>query len=281
MTLTLESQSFPASEIRGELRAFKRQKCYGYCLASLDETEIDRFLDVEGILNSARTAKDSLGTTAGIFSLNGADFFIKRYNAYSFKRKFRQLFGMPRPFRTMRATEEMLKLHIAVPQLIMALERKDSFFTRCQAIITVAYPEPLTVAEQISFAAADGVIGGFLTSVARLAAKIHRHNIVHGDMKMQNILMRQLSDMEFALGLFDFDGVQFGPVSMRKRCKEVARIITSFIKVCRQNDIQIEQERVESTVRSAYNEAAKIELDPAILKRYLRQIAAHKERYPL
>ena len=79
MTLPLESQSFPASEIRGELRAFKRQKCYGYCLASLDETEIDRFLDVEGILNSARTAKDSLGTTAGIFSLNGADFFIKRY----------------------------------------------------------------------------------------------------------------------------------------------------------------------------------------------------------
>lgn len=279
MTLPLENESFPASEARGAIRPFKRRKCYGYCASSISDEELEPLLNVEEILKSARTAKDSLGTTAGIFSLHGADFFIKRYNAYSWKRKLRQLLGYPRPFRTMRATEELLKIHIAVPQLVVAMVRKDSFFTRCQAIITVAYPEPLTAAEQISFAAADGVIGEFLTGVAGLAAKLHRHDIVHGDLKMQNILLRQLSDMEFALGLFDFDGVEFGNVSMNKRCKEVARIITSFIKVCRQNDIPIEEARVESTVRSAYNDAARIELNTKILKRYMQQIAAHKERY--
>ncbi len=279
MTLPLETESFPTAEARGSVRPFKRRNCYGYCYSSLSDEELDKLLNVEEILKSARTAKDSLGTTAGIFSLNGADLFIKRYNAYSLKRKIRQLLGLPRPFRTMRATAEMTAIHIAAPQLIVAMVRKDSLFRRTQTIITIAYPAPLTVAEQINFAASDVVIGEFLTAVARLTAKLHRHNIVHGDLKMQNILMRKLSDTDFALGLFDFDGVEFGRVSMRKRCKEVARIITSFIKVCRQNDIPVEYERVESTVRSAYNEAAKTELNRRMLNRYLKQIAAHRERY--
>lgn len=242
----LRATDFPRVETR-HYRPFDR----GCRLERLTEAQLEELSDIDGLLARAVTVKDSRGTTAGIADTAAGKVFVKRYNAYNFKRRFRQLFDVPRPLTTLKATS-LLENLLPVPELLVALVEKNGQLTRRHAIVTAAYPAPLTAAEQLPAISAPEAFRAFAGKLAEMVNAMHASGVFHGDLKLHNILLRVESG-EFTVGTFDFDGAEFfpSPVAGSKRHRDWARAISSYLRLCRAAGIAADEKLVIETFAGA------------------------------
>ena len=279
MARSVNNTDFPAADACGGFRTLTRPGFKGYCAEYLDGETTEKLLAFDHLLAAARIVKDSRGTTAGIAEVDGAKVFVKNYNAYNLKRKLRWLLDTPRPQRVLEATRAISALGIPVPELLCGASWKTGVLARRHAVVFAAYPDPLTAAEQIAFITEPAVFTRFFDELAAMMALIHRNSICHGDLKLHNILLRQLRDGGFKLGLFDFDGVKFGKLSERARAKELARVLSSFNTLCRQSAISCREELAREALIGAYMRESGVAVASAALDRELAKYATHKPRY--
>ena len=80
------------------------------------------FADGEGLLQKSRIIKNSRSTSAGIFRLNGTEYFIKRSNIKGFGCGVRRIGRMSRAARNKLVTDRISVLGIRTPVIYAALE---------------------------------------------------------------------------------------------------------------------------------------------------------------
>lgn len=265
-------------KISGVFRHFVFNSVSGIKPETMSETDLEDILKKSQALNSGILVKDSKGTTAALFTLDsGEKVFIKQYNAYNFKRRFRQLFSTPRPLRVFKATSFLERLGVWVPPLLLASPIKRGGFGIKHLVVNRALPAPLTVAEHIDFVLDSHNFPKFCAELIALVEKLHASGFKHGDLKMQNILLKRNGN-DFELGVFDFDGsaTYSVPVTGKRQAKEYARIITSLVKVAKDHGYELTIDEAKKELLSS----ATTQPDCHYLSKYIKKISGHRNRYP-
>ena len=193
------------------------------------------FRDAEGLLLQSRVVKNSRSTTAGIFTVNGVDYFVKRSNVNSFFERVKRIGRQPRSMRNLQVTNKLEQLGIAVPQIFMTLSTAPGLLPGASYLITECFPEPMTAANNLTaLLESAGSERNLASKIAQMACKLHDNGVEHGDFKLNNILNICCPDGSFKLGLFDFDGsvLYAGSCPDNVRIKELARIASSYFMRC-------------------------------------------------
>lgn len=265
-------------KISGVFRHFVFNSVSGIKPETMSETDLEDILKNSLRLKSGTLVKDSKGTTAALVTLDsGKKVFIKQYNGYNFKRRFRQLFSTPRPLRVFNATSFLERLGVWVPPLLLATPIKRGSFRARHLVVNGALPSPLTVGDHIDFVLDSHNFPKFCVELIALVEKLHASGFKHGDLKMQNILLKRHGN-EFELGVFDFDGsaIYSSPIIGKRQAKEYARIITSLVKTANYHGYELTiDEAKKELLSSAINQP-----DCHYLNKYIKKISGHQNRYP-
>ena len=196
----------------------------------------EAFCQAEELLQASSIVKNSRSTTAGIFSLNGKDYFIKRSNVNSFCERIKRIGRMPRPERNKLVSDFLAQLGIRVPEVFMTMATYPGKLPGAGYLITEAFPHPMTVSNNMPrLLEFYGSSGKVIEVLAAMAHKIHDAGVEHGDFKMNNILFADNQNGSFELGLFDFDGtiLHNRSCSRKERGRELARMASSyFLRGC-------------------------------------------------
>jgi hypothetical protein len=207
-----------------------RFKSYAFA-GGLEQALRDAFLDAEGLLMQSNIIKNSRSTTAGIFRLNGIDYFIKRSNVNGLPGQLRRIGGISRARRNALMAAELEKIKVITPQVYMSLDTRPYGLPGTSYLITECFPSPINVAGNMK--ALREFYGGnkeFINALAGLAATLHNNGIEHGDFKITNILALKDADGRFELGVFDLDGCRkySMPCPENIRIKELARVASAY-----------------------------------------------------
>jgi len=209
-----------------------RSCCKHYVFADTLSDELrGAFRDAERLLAGADLIKNSRSTTAGIFSLNGKKYFIKRSNATGWFERLRRCGRLSRAERNWKMAAELQKIGVRTPEVYMALAT-GKFLPGACYLITENLEPPMNIAqnlvEMLNFYRQPEAL---FKEICRLAFKLHENGFLHGDLKLSNFLALRQADGSFELGLFDLDGsVKLScKASEFKRIKELARMASSYL----------------------------------------------------
>ncbi len=262
---------------KGRFRHFKLSGIAGVQADTIDEQLLSSLIFVGLHPEHGKVVKASKGTTAALFELkSGEKVFVKRYNAYNFKRRFKQYFGTPRPLTTLRATMFLEDFNVLVPKLLIAAPVGHSWRRVTHFVINEAWEGEMTVDDQAQFIFDKEIFPLFCEKLIKLVEFIHEKGMLHGDLKMSNILLKKLGNKQFELGLFDFDGSKFFQTKLptRLRAKEYARVITSLNKLSIKCGCELGIEELEALLLKDVEPP-----DVSYLKKYVRKIGNHRQRY--
>ena len=195
------------------------------------------FADAEELLQKSRIIKNSRSTSAGIFRLNGTEYFVKRSNVNGFFESLRRIGRMSRAVRNKLITDQISSLGIRTPAIYAALETMPWGLPGASYLITESFPHPMTVASVLGKILPDSNFDrqDLIGRIAAMAVKLHDNGIEHGDFKLNNVLAYYNAEGALELGLFDFDGSVLYRKPCRKsvRIRELARLASSmFIRCC-------------------------------------------------
>ena len=183
-----------------------RFKSYAFA-EELDQSLREALLDAEGLLLQSTVIKNSRSTSAGIFHLNGIDYFIKRSNAKSLIARLRRIGRMSRARRNRLMAAELEKIGVLTPKVYMTLDIFPCCLPGACYLITECFPHPITVFGKIKeLWGFYGSNKALIDALTCLAAKLHDNGIEHGDLKLTNILALKDAENSFDLGVFDLDG---------------------------------------------------------------------------
>ena len=202
----------------------------------LDNALRESFLNAEELLMQSAVIKNSRSTTAGIFRLNGTDYFIKRSNVNGISSGLRRLGTLSRAMRNAVMARELENIGVLTPKVYLALDTRPYGLPGSSYLITECFPGKITAAGNMKeLRDFYGSNQAFIGKLADLAADLHNNGIEHGDFKLTNILAVKAADGSFRLGVFDLDGCrkykQGCPESVRIR--ELARVASAyFIMSC-------------------------------------------------
>jgi len=218
--------------------------------------------------SNAIVCKSSKKITAVIVD----DVFYKLYRYRGFFYSLRHIFITPRT-RHFQHSAALLRRHgVLTPEVLAAVTvKKFGFFPLYEVLLTRALRPGETVLthEPESFYHTGRTQS--IAALCKLLAAIHRAGIVHGDMNMRNIYRSTGADGKMTLGVIDLDNAQdYGQVSTSQRRRELARLISSFVKSARCDDTK----EVSRQFADAYRAETGLDLfDPKLLNRvkYLAQ----------
>lgn len=193
------------------------------------------FRDAEGLLAGAELIKNSRSTTAGIFRLNGTEYFIKRSNVNSFFDRLRRIGRMSRADRNLVISNVLTKAGVRVPEIFMVLSTAPGALPGASYLITEAFSRPMTANGTMQqMLECYGSHRKLVEELSGMANKIHNAGVEHGDFKMNNILSIAGKNGGFELGVFDFDG----SILHKKSCinqvrrADLARMASSYFLRC-------------------------------------------------
>lgn len=183
---------------------------------------------LDSALLGADLKKNSRNTNAGIVWADGGPLFIKRNNNRGLHYSLRYLFRPARSFRAAAAALTLDAAGIPTPQVYGAGERRRGRQLKCAYLVTEALTGTLSLESLLEADPSPAL----LADAGTLAADLHGAGVYHGDMKFTNLY--RLDDR---LGVWDLDGVQLfsGPLPPERVCRELGRILSSFIIQTDQN----------------------------------------------
>jgi tRNA A-37 threonylcarbamoyl transferase component Bud32 len=211
-----------------------------YTFSPMLDAELQKlFCNAEELLQQARIVKNSRSTSAGIFSLNGKEYFIKRSNAVSWMERIRRIGRMSRAARNWMVDARVRSAGIATPTIYAAIDTAPYGLPGTSYLITECFPLPMTAGSKFILPVLIEESGNdqrrLIQRLVKLALKLHANGIEHGDLKLNNVLAVRQSSGEFTLGLFDFDGsvLHRNACSDTVRIRDLARMASSmFIRCC-------------------------------------------------
>ena len=207
------------------------------------------FSNAESLLMQSALLKNSRSTTAGIFVLDGKEYFIKRSNVNSLGDRLRRIGRLPRSTRNLLAAQKLEEINILTPKVYMSLETGHFMLPGACYLITEAYPKPITAGDNLeALLEYFNGVDALAEAVCKVVIKMHCSSMTHGDLKMNNILALRNPDGGFKLGLFDLDGVCWHGSTCPEQViiKELARMASSFCWTARYFNIFDESKFAES-----------------------------------
>ncbi|MFA7230252.1 MAG: lipopolysaccharide kinase InaA family protein [Victivallaceae bacterium] len=220
---------------------FRTARLQGYHQSELPQELQNCLANPDLLLRSAEILKNSKTTTAGLFSAPDRKYFIKRYNNKGFLHTLKYAFRRSRPLKTLDVSIKLSALGIIVPEVFAAGIEKKYFLPHCGYLVTESFPKPMTAADSIAELTLKNNFPNFVSGICGILKKMHDSGIAHGDLKMPNILCLKKPTDAFEYGLLDFDGAKISthPLPRRTRIKELARVISSWYRVCRAAGIEL------------------------------------------
>ncbi|MCP3964983.1 MAG: hypothetical protein GY750_10725 [Lentisphaerae bacterium] len=178
--------------------------------------------------------KNSTGTTAGPVTLGDKQYFLKRYNNRSLKHQVKNSLRLTRPFKVLATSAKIHQTGVFVPKVIAALEIKKAMVLDKSYLLTEMLTNIPTAAQHIEFIIKKIQEDAFTAGICESLARLHTAGIAHGDPKMTNLLVFQIGD-HMDIGFLDLDGATLRdePVPENIRIRELARVISSWLKTCR------------------------------------------------
>lgn len=199
-------------------------------LASRELRESLIFLDE--MIGEGHVIKDSRTTTAGIMELkNGERYFVKRENNKGMVFTLKYLFRHSRVFRAAASARRLEALGIPTPKVIAVGSRRRMGKLIGGYLITEALDNVLKNEAMCQKLLTDmEFYQEFLTAICKYMGELHNHGLAHGDLKLSNIFCQEtVYGNDF--GLWDLDGTRDMLPVLDGCCQEVARIISSLIRV--------------------------------------------------
>ncbi|QSH41709.1 lipopolysaccharide kinase InaA family protein [Lentisphaerota bacterium ZTH] len=242
--------------------SIKSGRVNGLVARSLPASDFDSINNPDTLFNLENLTKDSVGTTAGPVVIAGRNYFLKRYNNRNIKHRIKNSLRLAKPFKVLAASVKFREAGVFVPEVIAALEKRKALLVESSYLLTEMLHEIHTAANQIENIVKNLHEEAFIQSTCTSLAKIHSEGIVHGDPKMTNLLISAKGN-SFETGFLDLDGaiLSENPVPDSLRIKELARVISSWLKTCR--DLRLPHDKLDVLVKKyaeSYLELAGVDL---------------------
>ncbi len=245
--LTMLRKQFDSPELRG-------------CIKSPDSA-----------LANATLVKDSRSTTAGFCKLDdNRKVFVKRYNRRGFNHILRYLFRRSRVWRAWENAWRLENNSIPAPKAIAARSHRFMGIPGRSWLVTEVLDNVVQTVKFYRMRNKDPELHReYVDAVTGMLAKLHKYRLVHGDPKLSNICVRQTGEDEFCFGFWDLDNVKSynKPLSMKMRCRELARLISSFMDIGKRLKLKPSLESAISNFAAAYQRHTGIELDMKLLRK--------------
>jgi serine/threonine protein kinase len=205
----------------GAFHGFARRERWENLFASL-LSKGESFLQLPG----AELVKDSNTTTVAVAGPGASRFYIKRYNYQGPAYAAKDLLRSARARRTWMAANSLHMRGIPVALPLLYLERRglgilreSYFFTAARSGVTVR--DIFRGYDKLGYRFHEKRI--LLDQLARLLRTMHARGVAHRDLKGSNIMAQATPGGTYDLSIVDFDGIRLGPVSQRRRIKNLAR----------------------------------------------------------
>lgn len=247
----------------GGFRFFKDAFLQGFVSAKLSPTAVAGLQQLDSLLKTGTLVKDSKSTTAGVIELDGSKYFLKRYNNKNFQRKLKNSVRQTRPFKVLRASLAVAAAGVFAPEVYAALNRRRGLLIEASYLLS-SFPASSQIASRVmDNLAGAGRFEAFAHEICRVMTRIHGAGIMHGDIKISNILITPAADGSYEIGLLDFDGSCCYPeaLSVKRRALDLARLISSYLLTCRHQSLPVKhlEELIEHFARE-YQEISGLDL---------------------
>ncbi len=159
--------------------------------------------DPDSCLEAGKTLKDGNTVRAGIVTLNGRQYFLKRYNCKGWWYSFRNVFRRSRATRTWRNTWAFHVRNLPVPEPLACFERRTTRFLGSSYLLSEFIPDCKNLIDEWNHSTAAGK-QSLLSIFGLLLGEMHNSLCIHGDLKWNNVLIPQ--DGSGQAFLVDLDG---------------------------------------------------------------------------
>jgi tRNA A-37 threonylcarbamoyl transferase component Bud32 len=161
--------------------------------------------DPDRIFEQAEIFKPGTRTHAGMVTVAGRRYFLKRYNCRGWLYRLHNAFRRSRAVRTWVSTWGFVARGLPVPQPLLCLEeRRFRLLGRSYILMEFAAEKERLV--DILPKLDAGSRQDLLAGLGSLLGRMHRLGCLHGDLKWSNILVGPLEDGERDVCLVDLDG---------------------------------------------------------------------------
>ena len=204
--------------------------------------------------------------------------FFKEYRIRGGWKIFRYLFRIPRPFRVLTAALRLKTAGIDTPEVLLALRGTVRGGKRSDWLVTAELSPDAVFADRMVREGGLPAAKAFLDGFIPVAAAMHAAGIEHGDLNLRNIC-RNAPPEPARWGVIDLDGARLGgtPVSIRRRCREVARLATSLrFALAPEARERLPWEEFLEDCADRYGKAAGMALPRRTLRSAVRRFFAHR-----
>ncbi|MDD5697899.1 MAG: lipopolysaccharide kinase InaA family protein [Victivallaceae bacterium] len=222
-------------------RFFKNASLQGFVSVKLSPKVLEKLQELDSLLKTVTLVKDSKSTTAGVIEIDGGKYFLKRYNNKNFKRKLKNSVRETRPFKVLRTSQTVLAAGVFAPEVYGALNYRRGLLIEASYLLS-SFPESSQLATQVIHdLAGEGKFETFAHKICQVLATIHDAGVMHGDIKISNILIIPAMGGSYEIGLIDFDGSRCYPrkLSAKRRTHDLARLISSYLLTCRHRSLPV------------------------------------------
>ena len=219
----------------GDFRFFKNASLQGFISLRFSEKAITNLSELDSLLEKAKLDKDSKSTTAGVIKLDGKQYFLKRYNNKNFQKKLKNSVRETRPFKALKTSRALNEIDVFTPEIYAALNYRRGLLLESSYLVSSFVESTKTADKIIEDLVEEQGFSIFVDKACQILTKIHDAGIMHGDIKISNILVMPKTDDSYEIGLIDLDGSSCFPkaLSKGKRIYDLARLISSYFRSCR------------------------------------------------
>ena len=186
--------------------------------------------------------KDRPKIKAGV----GGKYFVKLYKLPGTAAQFCRRLRKGRAYHCLFAAEALRKCGVQTPRVLAAIELHRNW-RMCDFLITEALPDGVrTLNHQPEDASGSGreMWNFIIEKILPEVVKLHNSGIAHGDLNLRNIY-----SSASVVGFIDLDGTGFSsvPLSIPERERELARLVSGFLRFSSFKDIKLNEAAAEIT----------------------------------
>jgi tRNA A-37 threonylcarbamoyl transferase component Bud32 len=227
----------------GGFRFFKNSFLQGMVSLQLSHEALEQLQELDSMLEKAELDKDTGSTTAGVIELDGRKYFLKRYNNPDLQRKLKNSVRQTRPFKVLKSSQLISAAGVMTPEVYAALNYRRGLLLESSYLICSYLESAKTANHFIEELIEEEKFRNFAGKICQILTKIHNAGIMHGDVKISNILMKYDGE-SYELGLLDLDASRCcgnESLSPRRRIRDLARLISSYSLSCRSRDLKVQE----------------------------------------
>jgi tRNA A-37 threonylcarbamoyl transferase component Bud32 len=218
----------------GNNRRFGKEVRSGFTVFFRKRAGIEKLLDglladPDRLLESGEILKAGNTVRAARIELDGRYYFLKRFNCKGWGYRLKNAFRRSRAVRSWLVSWGFLLRSLPVPQPIICLEERRLRLLG-RSYILFEYVDRAETLTGVWPRLGDAERRGLLIRLAMLFGRMHLFGAVHGDLKWNNILVRDQDCRD--LFLTDLDGSRIvGPGKRRAKRADLGRFLLDLAKV--------------------------------------------------